>query len=105
MAYEGLRRFLALVPEVPVAEAQAQANMGDEEIEELMLLCTEILDSEKSNSLYDLSLLKRLDAMEHEVTERMEQLSCDVDRLSDLAVRLGNAVVEMCMIAERYSAS
>jgi hypothetical protein len=71
MSREGLKRFLSLVPNMSVDDAQQQADMSDTEIEELVDICSAVLDSEKHNaSLYDLSVLKRLDRIERDNTQR-----------------------------------
>jgi len=58
MNASGLRRFLELVPDMPVAEAQEQAGMTDEEIDQLVSMCCAVLDSRKEDSLYDFTVLE-----------------------------------------------
>lgn len=95
MANEGLKRFLRLVPEKSVYDAQIEAQMSDQEIENLIDLAVAILDSDqRSSTLYDLGVVRRMETVESELTARINELSASVDRMAHAMTVTGQTLCQ-----------
>lgn len=88
----GIKRFFELAENNSVEAAQEQAELTDEELDELVTLCAKVLDSEQFVAAYDLSVWRRVDCLEKRLRGENRTIISNQLRLIEVVERLVDAV-------------